>query len=153
MSSWRGIAPIGSKALKGTAAMRPFLRMVGEESPWLQPLWVFRAPPLRASDASPQRLAYSKKCSRFYIYLMLSKIYNLSDELASSTYSEWNGSGWTQKSTRTRTYDYKGRLVETREGNSMLASYTYSANGNVVSKHYYDAGTEVLAKTVRRTIL
>ena len=48
--------------------MRPFLYMVGEESPWLQPLWVFRAPPLRASDASPQRLAYSKKCSRF-IYL------------------------------------------------------------------------------------
>ena len=64
-----------------------------------------------------------------------------------------NGSGWTQKSTRTRTYDNKGRLVETREGNSMLASYTYSANGNVVSKHYYDAGTEVFAKTVRRTIL
>ena len=80
-------------------------------------------------------------------------VYNLSDELASSTYSEWNGSGWTQKSTRTRTYDYKGRLVETREGNYMLASYTYSANGNVVSKHYYDAGTEVFAKTVPRTIL
>ncbi len=59
---------------------------------------------------------------------------------------------WTQKSTRTRTYDNKGRLVETREGNSMLASYTYSANGNVVSKHYYDAGTEVLAKTVRRDV-
>ena len=63
-----------------------------------------------------------------------------------------NGSGWTQKSTRTRTYDNKGRLVETREGNSMLASYTYSANGNVVSKHYYDAGAEVFAKTVRRDV-
>ena len=84
--------------------------------------------------------------------VQLSYVYNLSDELASSTYSEWNGSGWTQKSTRTRTYDNKGRLVETREGNSMLASYTYSANGNVVSKHYYDAGTEVLAKTVRRDV-
>lgn len=84
--------------------------------------------------------------------VQLSYVYNLSDELASSTYSEWNGSGWTQKSTRTRTYDYKGRLVETREGNSMLASYTYSANGNVVSKHYYDAGTEVFAKTVRRDV-
>ena len=31
MSSWRGIAPIGSKALKGIAAMRPFLRMVGRD--------------------------------------------------------------------------------------------------------------------------
>lgn len=82
----------------------------------------------------------------------MSYVYNLSDELASSTYSEWDGSGWTQKSTRTRTYDNKGRLVETREGNSMLASYTYSANGNVVSKHYYDAGTEVFAKTVRRDV-
>ena len=68
MSSWRGIAPIGSKALKGTAAMRPFLYMEGEESPWLQPLWVFRAPPLRASDASPQRPAFSEKCSSFYIF-------------------------------------------------------------------------------------
>ena len=84
--------------------------------------------------------------------VQLSYVYNLSDELASSTYSEWNGSGWTQKSTRTRTYDNKGHLVETREGNSMLASYTYSANGNVVSKHYYDAGTEVFAKTVRRDV-
>ncbi|OWV01607.1 MULTISPECIES: RHS repeat domain-containing protein [unclassified Fibrobacter] len=84
--------------------------------------------------------------------VQLSYVYNLSDELASSTYSEWAGSGWTQKSTRTRTYDNKGRLVETREGNSMLASYTYSANGNVVSKHYYDAGTEVFAKTVRRDV-
>ncbi len=82
----------------------------------------------------------------------MSYVYNLSDELASSAYSEWDGSGWTQKSTRTRTYDNKGRLVETREGNSMLASYTYSANGNVVSKHYYDAGTEVFAKTVRRDV-
>ena len=34
----------------------------------------------------------------------------------------------------------------------MLASYTYSANGNVVSKHYYDAGAEVFAKTVRRDV-
>ena len=84
--------------------------------------------------------------------VQLSYVYNLSDELASSTYSEWNGNGWTPKSTRTRTYDYKGRLVETREGNSMLASYTYSANGNVVSKQYYDAGTEVFAKTVRRDV-
>ena len=33
--------------------MRPFLYMEGEESPWLQPLWVFRAPPLRASAAAP----------------------------------------------------------------------------------------------------
>ena len=39
--------------------MRSFLYMVGEESPWLQSLWVFRAPPLRASDASPQRPAFS----------------------------------------------------------------------------------------------
>ena len=38
--------------------MRPFLYMEGEASPWLQPLWVFRAPPLRASDASPQRPAF-----------------------------------------------------------------------------------------------
>ena len=36
MSSWRGVAPIGAKALKGTAAMRPFLRMVGEASSSLQ---------------------------------------------------------------------------------------------------------------------
>ncbi|WP_256382245.1 IS3 family transposase [Fibrobacter sp. UWH5] len=31
----------------------------------LQPLWIFRAPPLRASDASPQRLAYSKKWRKY----------------------------------------------------------------------------------------
>ncbi len=82
----------------------------------------------------------------------LSYGYNVSGELESSSYSEWNGSGWTQKATRTRTYENRGRLVETREGGSMLAGYTYSANGNIVSKHYYDAGTEVFTKTVRRDV-
>ena len=100
-----------------------------------------------------------RKSKQWVVYLFddvpvvqLSYSYNVSGELVSSSYSEWNGSGWTQKSTRTRTYDGRGRLVETREGNSMLASYTYSANGNVVSKHYYDAGTEVFTKTVRRDV-
>lgn len=78
--------------------------------------------------------------------------YNVSGELVSSSYSEWNGSGWAQKSARTRTYDNKGRLVEIREGGALLAGYAYSANGSVVSEHYYDAGTEVLAKTVRRDV-
>lgn len=100
-----------------------------------------------------------RKSKQWVVYLFddvpvvqLSYSYNVSGELVSSSYSEWNGSGWTQKSTRTRTYDGRGRLVETREGNSILASYTYSANGNVVSKHYYDAGTEVFTKTVRRDV-
>ena len=34
----------------------------------------------------------------------------------------------------------------------MLAGYTYSANGNAVSEHYYDAGTVVFTKTVRRDV-
>ncbi len=84
--------------------------------------------------------------------VQLSYGYNVSGELVSSSYSEWNGIGWAQKSTRTRTYDNKGRLVEIREGGAMLAGYTYSANGNAVSEHYYDAGTEVFTKTVRRDV-
>ncbi len=84
--------------------------------------------------------------------VQLSYRYNVSGELVSSSYSEWNGSGWAQRSTRTRTYDNKGRLVEIREGGAMLAGYTYSANGNAVSEHYYDAGTEVFTKTVRRDV-
>ena len=42
-----------------------FLYMVREESPWLQPRWVFRAPPLRGSDATPQRPAFSKNAPTF----------------------------------------------------------------------------------------
>ena len=100
-----------------------------------------------------------RKSKQWVVYLFddvpvvqLSYSYNVSGELVSSSYSEWNGNGWTQKSTRTRTYDGRGRLVEIREGGATLAAYEYSANGNVTEKRYYDAGTEVFAKTVRRDV-
>lgn len=100
-----------------------------------------------------------RKSRQWVVYLFenvpaiqLSYGYNESDELVSSSFFEWNGNGWTQKSKRTRTYDNKGRLAETREGNAMLAAYEYSANGNVTEKRYYDAGAEVFTKTVRRDV-
>lgn len=100
-----------------------------------------------------------RKSRQWVVYLFenvpaiqLSYGYNESDELVSSSFSEWNGSGWTQKSTRTRSYDNKGRPVEIHEGNALLAAYEYSANGNVTEKRYYDAGTEVFTKTVRHDV-
>lgn len=100
-----------------------------------------------------------RKSRQWVVYLFenvpaiqLSYGYNESDELVSSSFSEWNGSGWTQKSTRTRSYDNKGRPAEIHEGNALLAAYEYSANGNVTEKRYYDAGTEVFTKTVRHDV-
>ncbi len=100
-----------------------------------------------------------RKSKRWTIYLFdnvpalqLSYTYNLSDEPVASTYSEWDGNGWAQKSARTRTYDNRGRLVETRENGSLLAGYEYSANGNVIAKHYYDVGNEVFTKSVIRDV-
>ena len=111
--------------------MRPFLYMVGEESPWLQPLWVFRAPPLRASDASPQRPAYSKKMFAFlYIYLMLSKILQILFIACSVVLSQSVETGEVE-------YDRVGVLKETKR-------FSASRNDSLALNVYISLTSEYL---------
>ena len=84
--------------------------------------------------------------------VQLSYSYNISDELTSSSFDEWNGSAWVAKSTRSREYDSRGRLVKTREDGELLASYDRSEKGRISARHYYDRGTPVYTRSVTRDI-
>ena len=82
----------------------------------------------------------------------LSYEYNLSSELTSSTFSEWDGTKWNAVTTRTRCYDNQGRLVETKENGKPLAKYVYTPNGNVREKLYYDDDKLVFRKVISRDV-
>lgn len=82
----------------------------------------------------------------------LSYEYNLSSELTSSTFSEWDGTKWNAVTTRTRSYDNQGRLVETKENGKPLAKYIYTPNGNVREKLYYDDDKLVFRKVISRDV-
>jgi RHS repeat-associated protein len=82
----------------------------------------------------------------------LSYEYNLSSELTSSTFSEWNGTKWNAITTRSRSYDNQGRLIETKENGKPLAKYIYTPNGNVREKLYYDKDKLVFRKVISRDV-
>lgn len=84
--------------------------------------------------------------------LQLSYSYNQSGELVSSSFGEWDGSQWVEKSVRTRVYDWKGRLEKTREDGNDLATYEYTENDNLKKSTYYDAGVPVMTKTIMRDV-
>src|SRR5574344_1472712 len=101
-----------------------------------------------------------RKTNQWIVYLkngvppvQLNYTYNQSSELTNSSFSEWNGSSWDVKSKRIRSYDNKGRLTSICENDwGLLASYTYTENGNVKTKTYYDKNDIVLIKKISRDV-
>lgn len=84
--------------------------------------------------------------------IQLSYGYNLSGDLTESVFSQWNGSDWIKKTTRTREYDENGRLISTAENGAMIALYEYTKNGNVYKKKYYDNENLVFEKIINRDV-
>lgn len=84
--------------------------------------------------------------------LQLNYTYNASNDLVSSSFDEWDGSQWVEKSSRTRYYNSEGRLISTFENGKKLASYAYTENGNLKNSVYYDAGDTVMVKTILRDV-
>ncbi len=85
--------------------------------------------------------------------IQLNYDYNLSGDLIKSVFSEWNGSKWVDKTTRTRVYHPNhGYLLSTMENGKLLAKYVYTKNGNVREKLYYDNGELVFRKEISRDV-
>jgi len=74
--------------------------------------------------------------------------YDDSKKPVKTSFSTWNGSSWDVKSQRTRSYDYKGRLKWVKENNKDLAKYTYTENGNISKKEYFDNGAPIMEKFI-----
>ncbi len=84
--------------------------------------------------------------------IQLNYEYNLSGEMTKSVFSQWNGSKWIDVTTRTRSYGDHGRLESTSENGSLLAEYSYTKNGNISEKTYYDMDKVVLRKVIFRDV-
>ena len=74
--------------------------------------------------------------------------YDNSRKPVKTFFSTWNGSSWDAKSQRTRDYDYKGRLKWVKENDRDLAKYTYTENGNISKKEYFDNGSLIMEKSI-----
>ena len=65
-----------------------------------------------------------------------------------TSYSLWENGAWNEKTQRTRSYDNKGKLMWIKENNEYLAKYTYTENGNISQKEYFDKGSSVMKKSI-----
>ena len=65
-----------------------------------------------------------------------------------TSYSLWKNGAWNGKSQRTRSYDNMGKLKWIKENNEYLAKYTYTENGNVSQKEYFDNGNLIMKKSI-----
>ncbi len=60
--------------------------------------------------------------------------YNDSKKPVWTSFSQWKGTSWSEKTVRTRDYDEKGRLLWIKENGKFLAKYTYTELGNTKTK-------------------
>ncbi|MBR6125755.1 RHS repeat-associated core domain-containing protein [Candidatus Saccharibacteria bacterium] len=74
--------------------------------------------------------------------------YNDSKEPIWTSFSQWKGTSWSEKTVRTRDYDEKGRLLWIKENGKFLAKYTYTELGNTKTKEYFDNGALIMEKSI-----
>ncbi len=74
--------------------------------------------------------------------------YDDSRKPVKTSFGTWNGNSWDVKSQRTRSYDNKGRLIWIKENDKNLAQYTYTENGNIRKKEYFDNGSLIMEKSI-----
>ena len=80
--------------------------------------------------------------------IQLNYAYNASGLLETSSFDEWNGSEWIEKSNRQRSYDEKLRLTRIGENGKALAKYSYTEMGNIKEKEYCDSGKTVIKEKI-----
>ena len=78
--------------------------------------------------------------------------YDDSKKPIKTSFCLWDNGSWIEKSRRTRNYDFRGKLEWIKENDQYLAKYTYTDNGNVREKEYFDNGMSIIKKSIKADV-